>query len=90
MRLKEIRIQKNISQYDLAASCGVSQSSIAGYENGRCTPNPDTLLKISVALGCSIEEILKDPKEESDGRIDADQGQDLVSEDHEDSNQAAA
>ena len=66
MRLREIRIQKQISQYELASACGVSQSSVAGYEKGRCTPNPDTLLKMAQVLDCSVDEILKDPnKEES-------------------------
>lgn len=63
MRIKELRVQKGISQYELATVCDVSQSSIAGYENGRCTPNPDTLLKMAKAFDCSVDEILKDPKE---------------------------
>ena len=60
MRLKEIRTQKHLSQYDLAVACDVSQSSIVGYENGRCTPNPETLVKMAQALECTVDELLKD------------------------------
>ena len=63
MRLKEIRTQKGMTTYELASYCGLSQASIVGYESGRCTPNPDTLVKMSEALDCTVDEILKDQKE---------------------------
>lgn len=68
MRLKEIRIEKNVSQYDLADACGVSQSSIVGYENGRCTPNPETLVKMAKKLNCTVDELLEDPHDNDEGR----------------------
>ena len=66
MRLKEIRTEKHISQAEIASACGVSQSSIVGYENGRCTPNPETLVKMARILGCTVDELLEDPHD--DGR----------------------
>ena len=67
MRLKEIRTQKHVSQYELALACGVSQSSIVGYENNRCTPNPETLVKMARYFGCTVDELLADP-EENEGK----------------------
>ena len=40
-----------LSQRDLAAMCGIPQSSIARIESYKTTPNLDTLLKIFRQLG---------------------------------------
>ena len=44
-----------ISQRDLAALCGLPQSSIARIESGRTTPKLDTLLKIMHPLGLKLK-----------------------------------
>ena len=38
-RLKELRIQKGLSQQDLGDAIGVTKVSICGYENGTRLPN---------------------------------------------------
>ena len=43
-----------ISQRELAARCGIPQSSIARIESMKTTPNLDTLLKIIHQLGLKI------------------------------------
>ena len=40
-----------LSQRDLAAMCGIPQSSVARIESYKTTPNLDTLLKIFRQLG---------------------------------------
>lgn len=44
-----------ISQRDLAALCGLPQSSIARIESGRTMPKLDTLLKIMHPLGLKLK-----------------------------------
>ena len=44
-----------ISQRDLAALCGLPQSSIARIESGRTAPKIDTLLKIMHPLGLKLK-----------------------------------
>lgn len=48
------RNQLGLSQRELAAMCGVPQSSIARIESGKTTPNLSTLLNIFQHLGLQI------------------------------------
>lgn len=43
-----------LSQRELAARCGMSQSSIARIESCRTAPNLDTLLKVMGMLGLKL------------------------------------
>lgn len=50
----EQRKTLNLSQRDLAALCGIPQSSVARIESGKSTPNITTLLRIFNKLGLSL------------------------------------
>ena len=50
----EKRNSLGISQRELAAMCGVPQSSVARIESYKTTPNLDTLLKLFRPLGLSL------------------------------------
>ena len=50
----EQRNAMGISQRDLAAMCGIPQSSVARIESYKTTPNLDTLLKIMKPLGLKL------------------------------------
>lgn len=50
----ERRNTLGISQRQLAAMCGVPQSSVARIESYKTTPNLDTLLKLFKPLGLSL------------------------------------
>ena len=50
----ERRHDLNLSQRELAALCGLPQSSVARIESGKSTPNLSTLLKIFRELGLSL------------------------------------
>ena len=52
--LVEKRTAMGISQRELAAMCGIPQSSVARIESYKTTPNLDTLLKIVRHLGLKI------------------------------------
>ncbi len=48
------RKELGISQRELAALCGIPQSSVARIETSRITPRLDTLLKILNQLGLTL------------------------------------
>lgn len=60
-KLRRIRRGSGLTQQELAAKTGLSQSTIAMIENGtRKTPRPSTLTKLAEALGVSPFELLED------------------------------
>jgi transcriptional regulator with XRE-family HTH domain len=50
----EQRRARNLSQQELAALCGTTQSAIARFERGGRPPRIDTLLRIAEALDCEL------------------------------------
>ncbi len=54
-RLKDIRIDNNLSQRDLAKELCVSQASIARWENGLQTPNIEYLKAIAVYFNVTTD-----------------------------------
>ena len=50
----EQRHHLNLTQRELAALCGLPQSSIARIESGKTTPNLSTLLRIFQELGITL------------------------------------
>jgi predicted transcriptional regulator len=48
------RLEKNLSQRELAELCGTTQSAIARLERGGRPPRIDTLLRIADALECEL------------------------------------
>lgn len=53
--LIEQRKAKGWTQNDLARATNLTQSVIARIERKRTTPQLDTLVKVVLALGCSLE-----------------------------------
>lgn len=57
-KIKEVREKIGMSQHELSKRSSVSRATISGLESGRITvTTTDTLKKISVALGKTINEI---------------------------------
>ena len=56
--IRRVRLEKNITQSQLAARLKVSQAMIAQYESGKRIPKIDTIRKIAIALDVSITDIL--------------------------------
>ncbi len=50
----EQRDAKGLSQRELAAMCGIPQSSVARIESFKTTPNLDTIIKIMQPLGLTL------------------------------------
>jgi transcriptional regulator with XRE-family HTH domain len=64
-RLREIRVVKRITQFQLRLSTGIHQSKISMIENGLIEPREDEKQKLAKALHVRSEEIwVTDRKEE--------------------------
>lgn len=57
-RLKELRIQKGLSQQDLGDAIGVTKVSICGYENGTRLPNLEKLVSLAEELETTADYLL--------------------------------
>ena len=57
--LRKLRLNKKLSQGDLAKKLSVDRAYISNIENGRMNPTLSTLEKISKALGISSSELLR-------------------------------
>jgi transcriptional regulator with XRE-family HTH domain len=67
-RIREIRLQKSISQLELSNKSNLSQSFLASIEKGKKQPSVMTLLRIATALNVSPKTFFPDaenrPKDE--------------------------
>lgn len=59
-RLRNARLQKRLTQRELAIRVGLSDKSISIYENGKAYPPISNLLMISKELGKDISYFLSD------------------------------
>lgn len=59
-RIKDARINKKMTQEDLACRLGVTKGAIANYENGVSIPKSEVLLKLFVILECDPNYIYQD------------------------------
>ena len=57
-RLKTLRIQRKMTQSELAKKIYISQPAYSKYEVGTPSPNPETLSKIADALDVSVDYLL--------------------------------
>jgi putative transcriptional regulator len=55
--LKEIRVQKNLTQASLSAAVGVTRQTIIAIEKGRFGPSVRLALQLASTLDVPIEEI---------------------------------
>lgn len=53
-KVADRRVEKGLSQRELAELCGTTQSAIARLERGGRPPRIDTLLRIAEALECEL------------------------------------
>lgn len=56
--LKKIRLQKGLSQKDVAEQIGVANSTYSLYESGNREPNVQTIKKIADVLNTSADNLL--------------------------------
>lgn len=61
--LKRRRVEKGMTQEQLAAAVGVVQSSIANWESGSRKPDIMALIQLAKILDCTADDLLVDIKE---------------------------
>lgn len=59
MRLKEVRLEKGISQLKLALDLHTNQNTISRYETGEREPGIEELIKIADYFDISIDYLLE-------------------------------
>lgn len=57
-RLKEVRIESDLSQEEFGKKLGVLKSTVSNWENNRATPTYDMLCKIADIFKVSIDHLL--------------------------------
>lgn len=57
-RIKNLRINKNLSQVDLAKCFGVTKQSVSNWENENIMPSIDMLIKIENFFSVSTDYLL--------------------------------
>lgn len=57
-RLKQLRLEKEWLQKDLAKKIGVGRTTITRYETGEISPDIDKLIELSNIFDCSLDYLL--------------------------------
>ena len=58
-QIKKLRIEKEMTQLQLAKACGVSQGAIAMWEKGICFPKSGRIMTVARVLGCESDLLLQ-------------------------------
>lgn len=56
-RIKQLRVEKGMTQLDVASKMGIDDSSYRKIESGRTNPTSRTLYKLAEALDVSVSEL---------------------------------
>jgi putative transcriptional regulator len=62
-RIRDVRVERGLTQDDLAKAVGVSRQSIISIERGRYTPSLHLALCFAQFFQCSTDELFKIKKE---------------------------
>lgn len=58
LKLKEIRLEKQMSQRELAERLGLTAHNIGDWERGKCEPSIFFLDKIANQFGCTVDYLI--------------------------------
>lgn len=67
--IRELRMQKGLSQQKLASICGVHQTAVSQWENGRTVPDRDSLKVLSEIFEVTMETLLSNEKPKDENKI---------------------
>ncbi len=57
--LKRIRVEKEITQVQLASALSVDKSFVSNIENGKTNPTLSTITNLAESLGVTVGELLQ-------------------------------
>lgn len=60
LSLKDLRVAKGYTQDELSKLSGVNRANIGSYEIGDSGMTLETAYKLAKALGCTIDELLRE------------------------------
>ncbi len=63
--MKALRVALKLSQDDVAKALHVDRSAVAKWETGAAMPRADKLPALARLLGCTIEELMADEKDDT-------------------------
>lgn len=58
--IRFMRKLRKITQMELAAMVGVTQSAVCQWETGAVKPTQENLIAIANALGCKVDDLIKE------------------------------
>ena len=58
LRLKELRVERKLSQADLATATGLTQGAIAYWETGQRVPNATAVITLARFFGVTTDYLL--------------------------------
>ena len=58
-RLRAVRLDRKMSQDELAEAAGVSKDAVKRWEAGANTPGLDSACALADALGCTLEDLVR-------------------------------
>lgn len=64
--IKELRRKKGITQSELANFCGIHQTAVSQWENGRTLPDKQSLIMLSDLFGVSVDMLIGGHRRNSD------------------------
>lgn len=56
--IKELRLENELTQTQLAEKVGCSPSMVTRWEKGECEPTASAIVKLSEALNCTTDYLL--------------------------------
>ena len=57
--IARIRMERGLTQVQLAALVGTQPNNISRWELGTSIPNSDNLMRVAAALECSMDELIQ-------------------------------
>ncbi len=76
--IKDVRLERALSQESLAKLCEFSNTTLSAYENGRKIPNLVTIAKIAKNLNVSIERLYYGDEDNAFISLEPDEGKRIV------------
>ena len=64
--IREARKNAGVTQDELAREVGVTQGAVTQWETGRAAPSLPMFIKVAQALGCSLDDLVDSPDDESE------------------------
>lgn len=58
LRIREKRMEKGMSQIELAERLGITQGAVMKWETDRCLPSLERAAEIAEAFDCTIDELI--------------------------------